>query len=69
MAEKKVLKVDNLTLEAERAQRGLRWAVGAPDAPRSATWRLWGNKKGDIYLAVRSKGGQQHRFFFDLAWD
>ena len=36
---------------------GLRWVVGKADGPRSNTWRLWGNKKGDLYLAVRSLGG------------
>jgi hypothetical protein len=35
----------------------LRWAVGSSDGLRSSTWRLWGNKKGDIYVAVRSLGG------------
>jgi hypothetical protein len=44
----------------ERDAAGLtvvRWAIGAADEPRSSTWRLWGNKKGDIYAAVRSLGG------------
>jgi hypothetical protein len=44
----------------ERDEAGLkvvRWAVGAPGEPRSSAWRLWGNKKGDIYAAVRSLGG------------
>jgi len=45
-------------IEFEEAKRGgLRWAVGSLDGPRSSTWRLWGNKKGDIYIAVRHLGG------------
>jgi hypothetical protein len=52
------LRRGELTIEAEPAKRrGLRWAVGSPTGPRSATWRLWGNKKGDVYLAVRCLGG------------
>lgn len=34
----------------------VRWAVGSSDGLRSSAWRLWGNKKGDIYAAVRSLG-------------
>ncbi len=37
---------------------GIRWAVGQPNGPRGSTWRLWGNKKGDVYLAARNLGGQ-----------
>jgi hypothetical protein len=36
----------------------IRWAIGSSDGPRSSTWVLWGNKKGDIYVAVRSLGGK-----------
>ncbi len=39
------------------SQSVLRWAVGWSDGPRSSVWRLWGNKKDDIYVAVRSLGG------------
>lgn len=35
----------------------LRRAVGLPDGPRSSVWRLWGNKKGDLYVALRVLGG------------
>ncbi len=35
----------------------LRWAVGTPDGLRSSVWRIWGNVKGDVYVAVRSLGG------------
>ena len=35
----------------------VRWAVGSSAGLRSSAWRLWGNKKGDIYAAVRSYGG------------
>lgn len=34
----------------------MRWAIGSPEGPRSSVWRLWGNKKGDFYLATRSLG-------------
>ena len=34
----------------------IRWAVGSITSRRSATWRLWGDKKGDVYLATRSLG-------------
>jgi hypothetical protein len=33
-----------------------RWAIGSSDGPRSSAWRLWGNPKGDIYVAIRSLG-------------
>lgn len=36
---------------------GIRWAVGSQDDRRSSTWRLWGDKKGDIYISVRGMGG------------
>jgi hypothetical protein len=35
----------------------LRWAIGSLDGPHSSAWLLWGNKKGDFYVAVRSLGG------------
>ena len=33
------------------------WAIGSSDGPRSTAWFLSGNKKGDIYVSVRSLGG------------
>jgi hypothetical protein len=36
----------------------IRWAVGNAGGIRSSTWRLWANKKGDVYLAQRSLGSQ-----------
>jgi hypothetical protein len=37
-----------------RKARGIRFAVGAPDGPRSAVWRLWVNQRGDdVYIAAR----------------
>jgi hypothetical protein len=36
---------------------GIRWALGSRTGLRSSTWRFWGNKKGDFYVAVRSLGG------------
>lgn len=44
-------------IEIEPRGNAIRWAVGSPSGLRSSTWRLWGNKKGDIYVAVRSLGG------------
>jgi hypothetical protein len=38
------------------ARNVLRWAIGSPHELRSSNWRLWGNKKGDFYVAVRSLG-------------
>lgn len=35
----------------------IRCAVGSFDGLRGSTWRLWGNKKGDIYLSTRQMGG------------
>jgi hypothetical protein len=46
-----------LTAEDLPKRAGIRWALGSPNTPRSSTWRLWGDKKGDVYLAVRSLGG------------
>jgi len=52
------LRFHDTVLECEQAKRGaLRWAVGLQDSLRSSTWRLWGNKKGDIYISTRSLGG------------
>jgi hypothetical protein len=51
-------------VECEDAERGaIRWAVGSIDGPRGATWRLWGNKKGDVYVAARSIAGQAKASF------
>lgn len=36
----------------------IRFAVGSVNERRSSTWRLWGNKKGDTYLSMRSLGSQ-----------
>ena len=45
-------------LEANEAKgNALRWAVGSLTGLRSGTWRLWGNKKGDVYLSMRALGG------------
>ena len=45
-----------LSFEDISKRDGLRWAVGTPEGPRSSTWRAWGDKKGDVYLSVRSLG-------------
>ena len=37
--------------------RKIRWAIGSSDGPRSSSWSLWVNRKGDVYVAVRSLGG------------
>ncbi len=47
-----------LTVEDLPARAGIRWAVGNPNGRRSSTWRLWGDKKGDVYLSMRSQGGR-----------
>jgi len=39
------------------ARNVIRWAIGSSDGLRSSTWRLWGNNKGDIYVAPRSLCG------------
>lgn len=36
----------------------IRWAVGNESGRRSSTWRLWGDKKGDIYVSMRNLGSQ-----------
>jgi hypothetical protein len=47
----------NTALEQKSAAPSvLRWAIGSSHGPRSSAWRLWGNKKGDIYIAVRCLG-------------
>jgi len=52
------VKIGERDFDIEEPRRGgLRWAIGDPDGPRSSTWRFWGNKKGDFYLAARSLGG------------
>ncbi len=38
-------------------RRGIRWAVGSLTGLRSSTWRCWGHKSGDVYVAVRTLGG------------
>ncbi|VTU36122.1 hypothetical protein [Variovorax sp. PBL-E5] len=45
------------TFEDLPKSAGIRWAVGDPDGLRSSTWRIWGNKKGDVYAAIRHLGG------------
>ena len=52
-----ILSLSNIAEHEAVARKVIRWAIGAPDGPRSSAWRLWGNKKGDIYVAVRSLGG------------
>lgn len=34
-----------------------RLAIGSQHGPRSGVWRMWGNPKGDVYVAVRCLGG------------
>jgi hypothetical protein len=48
--------VDALSCHLPVTGSVLRWAIGSSDGPRSSAWRLWGNKKGDIYIANRSLG-------------
>lgn len=46
-----------LTFEDLPKRAGIRWAVGTKEGVRSSTWRLWGDPKGDVYVAVRNLGG------------
>lgn len=46
----------------------IRWIVGSPQGPRSSCWRLWGNKKSDFYLAVRTLGGIQKVSYHRDGW-
>lgn len=39
------------------SKNALRWAIGSSGDLRSSAWRLWGNPKSDIYVAVRVLGG------------
>ena len=57
--EKPQISINHQTLNFEEVPKsgGLRWAVGSPSGRRSSTWRIWGNKKGDVYLSVRALGG------------
>lgn len=52
------LQFQDKILEVEEAKRGgIRWAVGSPEGLRSSTWRLWGTKKGDVYVSTQNLGG------------
>lgn len=44
------------TIHELHSRDAVRWAVGAKDGRRSSTWRMWGDKKGDVYLSMRSMG-------------
>ncbi len=46
------------TIQDLHPRDAVRWAVGEKNGRRSSTWRLWGDKKGDVYLAMRSLGAQ-----------
>jgi hypothetical protein len=47
-----------IEVSAEKAKRGgIRWIIGTLDGARSSTWRLWANKKGDVYISRRGAGG------------
>lgn len=45
------------TVQDLKRSDAIRWAVFSSDGRRSSTWRLWGNKKGDIYISSRTLGG------------
>jgi hypothetical protein len=46
------------TFEIENApKRVVRWAIGSRSGLRSSPWRLWGSKRGDVYVSVRTLGG------------
>lgn len=40
-----------------KPSEGIRCAVGDRAGQRSSTFRFWGNKKGDFYVAARALGG------------
>lgn len=50
------LRLPNVELDTEETD-SIRLAIGSRHGARSAIWRLWNNKKGDIYVAVRTLGG------------
>jgi hypothetical protein len=54
------VKIGPYTIGAQELSHrdAIRWAVGQAGGRRSATWRLWGDKKGDAYLSMRSLGSQ-----------
>ena len=56
LTSKEQIRIGDLTFEVQSA-KAVRWAIGSSDSPRSSAWRMWGNKKGDVYLSVRSLGG------------
>ncbi len=47
----------NIDFTALAPGDGIRWAIRAEDGRRSSTQRVWANKKGDLYFAIRSLGG------------
>jgi hypothetical protein len=57
-----------MTTVIELHGNAIRWAIGSPDGPRSSTWRLWGNKKGDFYLSVRALGHIVKSSFHPDGW-
>lgn len=38
-------------------QGALRFAVGTPGGPRSATWQVWVGKDGSVFVSTRTLGG------------
>lgn len=55
---RRCIRMGEYSIEATKASgNALRWAVGSFTGLRSGTWRLWGNKKGDVYLSMRTLGG------------
>lgn len=57
---KSIIQFNNHSFEMKdlASHEAIRFAVGSINERRSSTWRLWGNKKGDTYLSMRSLGGQ-----------
>jgi hypothetical protein len=45
-----------------------RFAVGSPGGRRSESWKLWSDKKSEIYLTQRSMG-RAHKFSFHQGGD
>ncbi len=54
LAEPERLRRAELARRIGKKARGVRFAVGMPDGPRSAVWRVWMNeRRDDVYIAAR----------------
>jgi hypothetical protein len=46
----------------------IRFAVGSPDGPRSSIWRVWTERDGSVYLAVRKLAGRFKASLHPRGW-